>query len=656
MSNNLTVIATADNTSSSANPADLQLGQWYWVKDVCRFDGSPEGMKEGETYEWLACVMQVGSNFVELHAPHGVRGYSTTRVHFDDFWDKLRFEPNAQAAIGERIAYYTQENARLMNEIQKITSRLGLTPVNALAAPQAEAAGSGALVTLSGQVDIHSYKNALILAKEQTLPDLFKEMKETHEHLTTWMQATSMSMKALMGPMKDSIEEIDDRIFSVSLYAGLTEEAAKCCDGKPADLDEKLHVMQRRLYMDEECLLDYQAGGMEFKDIEMFDEWIAKPHNRDRILPFARTMVAMRVRRTTKEREGGSLLSVFINMQLEHADKLTFLYVRNGEQVWRISCDMDFGEMLFPDRTMFDSQEPKMVKMFVGRVEKMMSLSEFEQRKAEYEDIEAKSQQWQDENPDEHWMHNPHRHHGTSFNPRDWRPFDQSNVYFDECMAEIAKRVQEYNRVALIIQGLFDRSEALSPHPKVQSWTQEGFAAAITLVYDGSAILPYGEAPDFEAYRARCNASLSADSVVTGQADYWERREAEKECRRLEGVMRGYGGYDKPTRFKPHGNPGPGVVARAAHWKSRSREAVFAWNRKRQNDVSFGPGRGEPIRTTITVPEAELFNISAYTPGDHMQFFRDPRTRAEYLKWAPLLLVAEDFHAGQIQAQEPVAE
>jgi len=42
---------------------------------------------------------------------------------------------------------------------------------------------------------------------------------------------------------------------------------------------------------------------------------------------------------------------------------------------------------------------------------------------------------------------------------------------------------------------------------------------------------------------------------------------------------------------------------------------------------------------------AQVLNVDAYTPGDYLQFFRDPRTRAKYLKWAPLLLAAEDWHA-----------
>jgi len=38
--------------------------------------------------------------------------------------------------------------------------------------------------------------------------------------------------------------------------------------------------------------------------------------------------------------------------------------------------------------------------------------------------------------------------------------------------------------------------------------------------------------------------------------------------------------------------------------------------------------------------------VSAYKPGDFRTFFADPRTRAEYLRWAPLLLEAEEYHAG----------
>jgi len=107
------------------------------------------------------------------------------------------------------------------------------------------------------------------------------------------MIASSMPMKARLSPMKESVKQIDDRLFNIQLYAGLLDTIVTVSEGEPAAYGEKLRVMQRRLYMDEECLMSYESGGMELSDIGEFDRWIARPENRDRIMPFARCMVSM---------------------------------------------------------------------------------------------------------------------------------------------------------------------------------------------------------------------------------------------------------------------------------------------------------------------------------------------------------------------------
>jgi hypothetical protein len=78
------------------------------------------------------------------------------------------------------------------------------------------------------------------------------------------------------------------------------------------------------------------------------------------------------------------------------------------------------------------------------------------------------------------------------------------------------------------------------------------------------------------------------------------------------------------------------------------RKAIFQWNRKRLKDT-WMKRYGDPISTSIAVPDARLLNVSAYKPGDFKQFFLDPRTRAQYLKWAPMLLAAEEYHAGNMK-------
>lgn len=631
---------------SDGSPDIYEVGQWFWVKN-------PEDEDDDTPTEWLGCLMQVGSNYLALESPHGKNSYHSQRVHLDEAGAFLRRERDAQAVITGQIDHFKNEASRLMGEVKELTARLGFQPQNALQGPAAQA-GTG-LAVLSQQVDVNGYKHALVQARDTDLPALFEQIKAANENLATWLSADTLPMQAMVAGMTGGLEAINDRIFNVTLYAGLTEEVVRCADGAPAAVTDKLHVMQRRCYMDEESLVGYRTGGLAFKDIGEFDDWLCQPENRDRILPFPRTMVAMRVRRDDKSREwDGTVSSLFVNFELGQLDKLTFLYIRNGDQVFRLNCDLDFDELIFPDAAMFSAGEPMMVKMFVHSVDKMITLREYEDRTREHDELQRKNKEWVEQNPGVCWTMNPNRSY-SSFRPSDWSPFDDSNVYYDECAKTIADKLKRYNRIALIIQGLFDRSPVLHPHPPVKSWTAEGFAAAIELVYDGSAVLHNGPPPDFEAYRARCNELIDKDSVLYGQENFWLRKEAEKECARLDADWRHKSEW-RPKTFKPYGNPGPGELARAAAWQPRARKAVFAWNRERQTagDRWSGQNYGDPLRTTLTVPADELFNVSAYKPGDFKQFFQDSRTRAQYLKWAPMLLTAEEFYAGNREVQEPL--
>lgn len=632
--NELDISKVAERFDSGERMAvdQVETGQWYWVKDTASYDYG--NRKRGDTYEWFGCVMSIGSNYVELHSPHSKNGYNTTRVHFDQFEDKLRFEPNPQVVIEDKKGQYTQRIAELHGEVHELTARLGVVPTKMVTEKLQE--GTNALVAVSSQVDVSSYKLALIEAKQKTLPALFKAIEEAHVQLACWMGAPIMAMKAQIEPWKTSQNVLEDRIHTLELYAGLTEEAVQVRDGDPASREEKLRVMQRRFYMDEECLVSYEAGGMDIRDITGFDEWLSRPENYQRILPFERCAVAFRVRREDKDRETNTLLQAFINLALRDMDKTTFLYVRNGEQIWRVNCDFDFGDKIVPDSSEFDPSQPMMVKMFGSRVDKIIPLSAWEGMREKSQEVARKhaEQKAADPGGNHHYCYDPYSEW------REYKPFNQSNVHYDEAVDEISKRIKAYNRVAVIIQGLFDRSMVLHPHNPVKVWQPDSFAASIELIYDATT-LTHGDKPDFEAYRKRLNRRMTGKSVVVGQEDFWMRAEAEKENKRQESDYR-LSHRSNYTRFKPYGNPGPGLVAQMTEWKPRSGKAVFRWERHRQRDRYLGP-----VACTITVPVSELFNVSAYKPGDFKQFFDDPRTRREYLKWAPLMLAAEDYHAGK---------
>lgn len=664
MSDNLTVI---DQTTRIEHESEVDVGQWFWVK------------KDPDAEPWLGCIVSMGSNYVEVESPYRRQ----LRVHVDDFFRVLTHEPNAGGIIRQKIQGHQQEVMRLMGEVQRVSKCLGVSKHRKLTERSEVDPEQNALVALSQSPDVSQYKTDLVKAKEKTLPDLFKLIGEQNKEMSIWMVAEALPLKAQAEAMKGVVGEIEDRIFNVTLYAGLSEEVIKVRGGEPAAYDEKLHLMQRKLFMDEECLLGYRVGGMEFKDLGDFDDWLTEEENFNRIFPFPRCMVAFQVRRNKKEREdGGCLQTYLINIRLEDADRETFLYIRNGEQLYCMGCDLKFGEMIFPDEKEFDPSGPMMAKMYCGRVEKVISLHDYEVRVAELEEKRAAHNLWFKKNPFKQWLKknpthpvtrfqmggrervdepnterqwkeaNPHRDPDVygGFRTSDWSPFDQSNVYFDEILGEIQDRIKYYNRVALIIQGLFDRSPVLHPHAPAKLGEPGGFEAAVKLVYDGMTLYSSQEPPDFEAYCAELRESLNEDSVVIGQEKKFLQKEAEKENKRTRESWNYKATYHE--EFSPYGNDGPGYLAKMVQWKARVKKAVFQWYRKREKSAWVGYKRTyDPILCKLTVEAGDLFNVSAYKPGDFKQFFQDPRTRREYLKWAPMLLTAEEYHAGNIKPQ-----
>jgi hypothetical protein len=384
--------------------------------------------------------------------------------------------------------------------------------------------------------------------------------------------------------------------------------------------------------MDEECLAQYETGGMEFKDIGAFDAWLARPSNLNRLLPFPRCILSFRVRRDKKEREWAGLGQFLQMMNDQEADKLTFLYIRNGEQLFRLNTGIEFGEKLFPDIEQQLAGGKVWAKMFAGRVQELITDSQY-QGMVEENQAYVETRKKEGRAADSWFI--PNR-------MEEYVKFTHETTYYDDIAKHLQADMAKHNRMVLVLQGLLDRSPVLHPHPAWSLWAPGGFDQALTLIYDASKALVAGEKPDFEAYRARLNASLKDGSVTVGQQDYWLRAEAVKENDRMDRDYRQRGDF-RHTYYKPYGNPGPEEVTRVLTYSRKAGSCTYEWVRER---VSNDSRAGEPIRCTITVPSRALLNVDAYKPGDFRQFFEDPRTRAEYLKWAPLLLEAEEVKAG----------
>jgi len=173
---------------------------------------------------------------------------------------------------------------------------------------------------------------------------------------------------------------------------------------------------------------------------------------------------------------------------------------------------------------------------------------------------------------------------------------------------------------------------------------------AIDCVYDANMVLTHGDAPDFEVYRRRLNRKIKPNSVLVGQDDWWQFKEAERENNRRDRSYSSRISEHRYIRHTPYGNPGPGFLQKATKLMPQAKKATFKWFRESIMWRATADPRGIPC--SVTVPFEELLNVSAYKPGDYKQFYRDPRTRQEYLKWAYFLLAAEEYHAGTLKLGE----
>lgn len=638
-------------TGVEERPEDPAVGKWYWVETEPSYEADEETKAAGKKPD-LWCITRIGSNYVKLtHA----FGDTTWRIHIDNFADKCEYEPDAEQIIKQRVLQQQQKINSLMGEVRDITAQLG---VASRSLPEGE---TQALAVRGNEID--GYKTALIKAKDQDLPALFKRIEYESKCLGKWMKAQMIPLKNEAEGLKKNLKLIENRLFNVELYAGLVETVTQIAEGKAAPMHEKVHLMQRRHYMDEECLANYTAGGMDFDSIDKFDRWLVKPANRDRILPFPRCVVAFRIRRKDKEREPGftvqSLISLFYQKE---ADKTTYLYLRNGEQVFCLQTKIDFEEELFPDMDQRNLDGKLWAKMSGSSPEKLVTDARYQgmveqaaRDKAENKRIDRlvkeieKKQKKGEKRSDEDgkalhqlWCARPRNYDDVDR----YIPFTPDTVYYDDIVAFVKKQVDKHNRLVLVLQGLLDRSPVFHPHPPWQLWKPEGFDDAFVLKYDLTNALVPGEKPDFEAYRAKCNAEITVGTIVTGQQDLWEKHEAEKECKRIEANWREARHDYRPKRFKPEGNPGPGILARVVRISGTKYTVSFQWERQRIRETRWGSNDG-PLTATFTCSADEIFNVEEYKKGDYKQFYADPRTREEYIKWAPLLLVAEDFHAGK---------
>ena len=264
------------------------------------------------------------------------------------------------------------------------------------------------------------------------------------------LQRAMDAMNTELEPLLTQVRMLEEGIWTMNLYLGRDEELHVLTEGTPAPAGTPVHVRQQVLAMDEESALYAGDGGMDVRDIEAFERWItADPAHLDQVLPEQRGVVAIIPRR-----QGRDYKDPWLQNAMDQANAQTWWLIRNGENLYRMLTDFHVGKRLVPARNEFTS-------MFLDTYTK--------------------------------------------------KPLEPGSSAWLKAEKSAGARERHYMRIALILQGLVDRTAVFHPLPVagLSLLSPEHYDAGhVVLIADDENQLTTGRKP-FYTWLAEKNHQLT---------------------------------------------------------------------------------------------------------------------------------------------------
>jgi len=477
--------------------------------------------------------------------------------------------------------------------------------LGALAAEQAADHGTD-LVPARG-ADAEQVRAAMIAARTQaarTLAELEavrKHAKDLIEQQRRAAEALLAEHTAALAPLLQRVDLMKEGIWTVSLYLGVGEEIVTLADGEPAPAGTPICVQQSVLAMDEEAALFAEDGGMDHANIARFDKWItADPARAEQLIPYERGVVAIMPRRSSKDYG-----DPWTTQARNAANHFTYLLIRNGTCLYRYAADgFDAGKRLTPARDEFTA-------LFT-----------------------ATRHNW-DTGEDETIALRP----GT----QEW----------DRAEKAAGARERHFMRIALILQGLIDRTAVFAPLPAPDlSLLHPGAyeAGHIRLLADDEMALGAGRQPFYD-WLADRTAQLRPGMRIAGNFACQAWRDADdKNPDRL-----GHSRIHPRTASEP-------VTGQVYTIERRDgTDLVFLYDRTDdvwRRDIYYGGYESAPaqVRASCRIDPASdrfIIPLDLVSIAECEDYMRSRTERHAYLVMFPVLRAVIAAKQAEAQAEEP---
>ncbi|WP_028298878.1 hypothetical protein [Olivibacter sitiensis] len=200
----------------------------------------------------------------------------------------------------------------------------------------------------------------LLIARKRELAKQSQFLDARRKYAKELLERRMDKMRGMLAAFTGQISKLNRLIYTIELYLGIKEELHQLQKGSWADVHDPICFRQRRLYMDVEVGNPLDDGqGIDFQSIEVFDEWLLRKnsywgkYNYELMLPETKGVVVFKVRRENKNYDPNP----FINHMMNAPNHMTYLLIRNGENIFRIYGDINIGQKLFPDQDEFTKNE-----------------------------------------------------------------------------------------------------------------------------------------------------------------------------------------------------------------------------------------------------------------------------------------------------------
>lgn len=337
-------------------------------KEIKKYEAMPPDLKKRQEEEGEE--FRVGDIFFDYRGENLLR---ISKIKQEKVWDN-----KADKQVNKWHVYYeqaqdwegTEWHRYGSTEFEKFLQQVKEGELTKLTRPLSEVMDEARKV-MSGEIDvaiyyesdvpevndntalIHRSSKAGLIAIQKGLEVKKRSAELMHKAVKYEMEKKRQAMEVVRQKLYGAVEvfmkqvkKIMRVITTIELYLGIEEELHQIQEGVKADVSEPLCFRQMVLFIDEEVGA-WEDGGLDFKNVKEFDQWLTTGDNIDIVLPEQKGVVVLRPRRYDKD-YGDPYRNAYWN-EANHAH--TYILIRNGDCLYRIFTEkLTIQDRLFPRR------------------------------------------------------------------------------------------------------------------------------------------------------------------------------------------------------------------------------------------------------------------------------------------------------------------